>query len=1293
MWSQIQSWLLGSVPPQYDADDLLMGPSAHPPPPDHRARHSSQSSADTDPNDAGLRWEDLPVALEPLSSRWVTGRITREDADSFLIDGHFYWPKTLSPKMIHGRGQEALGVDWQVRAQVVVMHEHEAPKVRQVSDAWPPSSSQATEDWIMGPSETELLVEDLHEKLDLLDASTGLVRSLASVESIRAGQIALNLGLDHSRSINVPLSSLGLHYVPWTGDLLSVDLNLDQVDMTKAGDLPIQAARPLRTLEGPGSIQSYWTSDDRGLLSGDVFFNQSSCPTSYRPRRGDEVRFQAVECQPGPNNKYANWRAHRVVPQVNGDGLRAKRLVFENLAHPSQRKFRQERLKAQNGIFTPDQLDLGAIDSGNVVNVEIPVENRGNVNQTLLQVEAGPNVDLSALDRSCLPIVVPDNGSLVLKLECHGRVLGRQEQLISLHFDGDFCVGTELKFCVGHTKISEIMRGANVVPNGERFRHQYNRNGEAAGMWQNQSGYIPGRKSVYKPKATYNKNYLPQYEIPSHLWRDVLDAGGQPERLSRLYPALNDQLCLGNYKLKFSSLIYLEEIALWQQIRRYDLQDAVLFHAGPYLSLEVPGLAEKRPSLMIGDSAVLRLVQRAPGNEIFYEGCIQEVRSKSVLLLFTEHFHSTYGGEAYEVSFQFNRSGFRRMHQAVEMALATSGANILFPEKVCLLPAQVADQSLNENALKAKRIIRQKVYPSSSVLNIESNSSVCSLQSISDQCEASLSLTPSPSEKKIKKKKRSSVAERLFGQKISTSIPEVHEVQEVNPDFTLPVVKDRLDFDYQKYAAMITRTLPHRFTVQPPPIPQPGTFPPYTARKRRGAKRRKNPWVNSNLNQEQRKAVRRILLGEARPLPYIIYGPPGTGKTVTLVEAILQIFLKRPDSRILVATPSNSSADLVAERLWLSKVLQVGDLARLNAFQRSEDSIPDKIKALCFKSQDTTVLSRVIRHRIVISTCSSAGGLYKLGIRGGHFTHCFIDEAGHLTEPETMIAFGLVSQSQKAQLVLAGDPKQLGPVLQSKLAKIFGLEQSFLERITTAKIYARDSEKFKDHGGYDPVLVTKLVRNYRSHDAIIHMSSKLFYDSELSAQGELALRNRFIGMSFLPNPDIPIIFHGIKGFNCQEGDCPSWFNPVEAFQTSKFVRLMYGEGKVNPTELGVIAPYRKQVEKVRHLLTSLELDLPRIGSVEEFQGQEMPVIIITTVRSADMSDADDGVEFDILQGLGFLQSEKRFNVAMTRAQSLLIVLGDPHLLALDETWFQFLKYCCVQRAYQGCDLPLSLCDI
>ena len=61
------------------------------------------------------------------------------------------------------------------------------------------------------------------------------------------------------------------------------------------------------------------------------------------------------------------------------------------------------------------------------------------------------------------------------------------------------------------------------------------------------------------------------------------------------------------------------------------------------------------------------------------------------------------------------------------------------------------------------------------------------------------------------------------------------------------------------------------------------------------------------------------------------------------------------------------------------------------------------------------------------------------------------------------------------QVVLVGDPCQLGPVLSSRLAGSSGLGVSFLERVMAMRSYCRQEEKFKDHGNYDPLLVCAYI--------------------------------------------------------------------------------------------------------------------------------------------------------------------------------------------------------------------------
>ena len=445
--------------------------------------------------------------------------------------------------------------------------------------------------------------------------------------------------------------------------------------------------------------------------------------------------------------------------------------------------------------------------------------------------------------------------------------------------------------------------------------------------------------------------------------------------------------------------------------------------------------------------------------------------------------------------------------------------------------------------------------------------------------------------------------------------------------------------------------------------------------------------MNANVaaNDEQAAAVRAILLGEKRQVPYIVFGPPGTGKTTTVVELILQFVKGFHYSKVLVCAPTNTAADVCCEKLGhYGAIAGRMEMLRFMSYTRSHNEVPERVRPFtqgydeekrCYPSVKKEDL---LKKRIVVATLSMGGSLYNLGVPRGAFDLIVIDEAGQAMEPEAIACVaGLLAPD--GQLVLSGDPKQLGPVIHHGLAKTLGLAISYLERLMSRDVYARAAG-----GGYNPHVLTKLVRNFRSHEELLHLPNELFYEGELEAYADPILRNCCLQWDGLPNPRVPMLFHGIEGKDEREGNSPSWFNADEAVQVLRFVEslLRMRQTPLQQEHIGVITPYNKQMQKISKLLKGQDLGGVKVGSTELFQGQERRVIIISSVRSNK-----DFIGFDAKHSLGFLDNPKRFNVALTRACSLLIIVGNPSVLAPDPHWGKLLRTCIEKNAYTGVPPP------
>lgn len=93
------------------------------------------------------------------------------------------------------------------------------------------------------------------------------------------------------------------------------------------------------------------------------------------------------------------------------------------------------------------------------------------------------------------------------------------------------------------------------------------------------------------------------------------------------------------------------------------------------------------------------------------------------------------------------------------------------------------------------------------------------------------------------------------------------------------------------------------------------------------------------------------------------------------------------------------------------------------------------------------------------------------------------------------------------------------------------------------------------------------------------------------------------------------------------------------------------------------------------------ISCPKIGTVEDFQGQERQVIIVSAVRSSLKHISNEVHHF-----LGFIANPRRINVILTRARTLLIVLGNPVVLSRDPYWKTVIEYCIQNNSYTGCNL-------
>jgi hypothetical protein len=355
-----------------------------------------------------------------------------------------------------------------------------------------------------------------------------------------------------------------------------------------------------------------------------------------------------------------------------------------------------------------------------------------------------------------------------------------------------------------------------------------------------------------------------------------------------------------------------------------------------------------------------------------------------------------------------------------------------------------------------------------------------------------------------------------------------------------------------------------------------------------------------------------------------VQGPPGSGKTSTAAQVVVQLV----HDGHTVGITANSHAVITH---LLETVMDCAEErgVSLQASQKADDG-----QALDHPNVTRRTANADMESDLDHGTNVLAGTawLFSRPEFDQRLDYLVVDEAGQLSLAN-VCAVGTAAKN----LVLVGDPRQLSQPSEGTHPP--GAGTSGLDHLLGgAATIPPDLGIFLDH-------------THRLHPVICAFISEIVYDGRLQSlpgcERQAIAADGLLGGSGLRW--MPVDHHDNRVSS-----------PEEAEAIHRIVEELIGRdwtdkgGSKQPLRLSdilVVAPYNAQVALLGRTLPSGA----RVGTVDRFQGQEAPVVIVSlTTSSSDQ----------IPRGMDFLYSQERLNVAVSRAQALCVLVGSPALLAV-----------------------------
>jgi predicted RecB family nuclease len=385
---------------------------------------------------------------------------------------------------------------------------------------------------------------------------------------------------------------------------------------------------------------------------------------------------------------------------------------------------------------------------------------------------------------------------------------------------------------------------------------------------------------------------------------------------------------------------------------------------------------------------------------------------------------------------------------------------------------------------------------------------------------------------------------------------------------------------------------------------------------------------NGQLTEAAKDLIVR-LSQEASVLP--VQGPPGSGKTFTGARMIVE----------LVRRGCRTGITAVSHKVISNLLYQVCAVARqtgvqLRAVQKSDGADGCSDPAVT-QLEDNRAVFEVFDGLENGEALVAAGTpwLWARSEMADSVDVLFIDEAGQMSLANVLA----VSQAARSS-VLLGDPQQLDQ--PQKGIHPPGADGSAFDHLLQGR------------ATITPKQGLFLAETHRLHPDICAFTSELFYEGRLKPRPENQ-RQRVNSTGPIDGTGIrfvPVVHSGNKSESQEEIERISESIEDLLSKGSSWTNKVGKTTNLSLKDILIVAPYNAQV-------TALRRELPpgaRVGTVDKFQGQEAPVVFYSMTTS---------IPEDAPRGMEFLYSLNRFNVAISRALCVAVLVASPALFQVE----------------------------